>query len=114
MSKFFGELQEDFLSKLDKLDFVKYDYSDTLTTADGITVSCTAELNSNGLKSMPVQVIMYVRKDGIKVYHWGSMSNEDNKAMVDWFVSAKVQAQRAEDTAQRIALNMAEKFWENL
>jgi hypothetical protein len=76
----------DFLAKLDKLTIngVNRDKL-TLTTEEGFTIQMKLEVSTVKMSIVyPIQVVIQVIKEGVRVSTWGCESNETNQEAIYW------------------------------
>ena len=78
------ENTQDFLNKLDKLTFIKYE-NKTLHTAQGFEISYSLQLMEVSMPNMPIQFLFRVKKDNAHVVTWGCDSNESVALSVKWW-----------------------------
>lgn len=76
------ENTQDFLNKLNKLTFTKFT-DKVLHSMEGFEVSYSIEMTS--MNSIPLQMILRIRKDDVYVTSWGCSSNEDNELVCSWW-----------------------------
>jgi hypothetical protein len=104
---------ENFIAKLEKLNYIKPD-GKTLISEEGYEVSYRTEFLSNPphADNYPVQVVIYVRKEGQHVQTWGCDSNESNRLFVNFFMRARARAYDAKYENEEVTRDLNEKeFW---
>lgn len=94
------ETTQDFLNKLNKLTFTKF-ADRTLHSMEGFEVSYSIEITS--MKSLPLQMILRIRKDNVYVTSWGCDSNEDNEIVCTWW------QRKISELSNREYINRSEK-----
>lgn len=104
---------ENFIAKLEKLNYIKPD-GKSLISEEGYEVSYRTEFMSTPPHNpnYPVQIVVYVRKNGQHVQTWGCDSNEANRLFVDFFIKARARAYDAEHENEKVSRDLNEKeFW---
>ena len=74
---------QQFLDKLDQLNFVSID-GNTLHTSEGFEISYNLKMVSN-LQNYPIQLLLRICSDGVYITSWGCTSNEDNLTATTWW-----------------------------
>lgn len=84
----------DFLVKLDRLTATGIDRSKLIiTTEEGYTVKLNLEVSTVRMKTpYPIQVVIQVIKDGMRVSQWGCDSNESNQEAIFWLYKKGMRA----------------------
>jgi len=105
---------EDFLSKLDSIDYHTCNGNNEKTLIGDfkgheVKVQYSLKVSSIRGDSTPIQVVVYVTIDDVHAQSWGCCDNEDNAITLRWFmkkqsaISNKKYADRSikEDIAKR-------------
>tara|TARA_R110000751_G_C13517552_1_gene452371 strand:- start:52 stop:405 length:354 start_codon:yes stop_codon:yes gene_type:complete len=80
---------EDFLAKLDSIEFHTSDNEKTLIgdfKGHEVKVQYSLKVSSIRGDSTPIQVVVYVTIDDVHAQSWGCCDNEDNAITLRWFM----------------------------
>tara|TARA_R110002126_G_scaffold976_1_gene5738 strand:+ start:151 stop:513 length:363 start_codon:yes stop_codon:yes gene_type:complete len=98
---------EDFLAKLDKIEFTSADrHNKTLEgnfLGNKVRVSYNLNIDSYGLGNgdYPIQVVMRVRINGKYASSWGCCANDDNCKCLQWFFKKESETSKNERKEER-------------
>jgi hypothetical protein len=98
---------EDFLAKLDKIEFTSADRHKQVLEGNflgnKVKVSYDLNIDSYGLKNgdYPIQVVMRVRINGKHASSWGSCENADNVKCLQWFFKKESETSKNEREEER-------------
>ena len=76
------------LSDKAKFHFVKAE-GNTLLTWDGITLNLSSEFYPNTESELAVQVVLSLVANGKRIWAWGSLCNEENKELINFFFALR-------------------------
>lgn len=111
----------DFIAKLERVNFTSANDRDTLVSEDGFELSYTTKLqgligpaDNCGFIGMPVQLIFRVEKDGKLVTSWGCMELEDTTELAKWYVLKVNELARTTRAIERRKEQLADLLWDNI
>lgn len=118
MKKSFLMKFADFLNKLHRIQWEKYDRdSNTLVSRKGNWELSYRIIEMDGVemaKKFPLQVQVYVRFQGKVVTTWGCENTEDNAEFLLFFKRRKSDLIEAEYQAERKLEKLGEEMWDTL
>lgn len=112
---------QDFIAKLERVNFTSINDRDTLVSDDGFKLSYTTKLqgligsaDNCGFVGLPVQLIFRVEKDGRYVTSWGCVELEDTTELAKWYVLKVNELARITRAVERGKEQIANLLWENV
>lgn len=102
-----------YLEKLERLTVTGINRDKlTLTTEEGFTIQMKLEVNTIQMKNVyPIQVVIQVTKEGMRVSQWGCDSNESNQEAILWLYKKGMKAKDLEyDEEERRVRELKAEF----
>jgi len=111
----------DFIAKLERVNFTSVNDRDTLVSDDGFELSYHTKLqvligsgDDCGFVGLPVQLIFRVEKDGRYVTSWGCMELEDTTGLAKWYVLKVNELAGITRDIERRKEQRANLLWDNI
>jgi hypothetical protein len=83
---------QNFVNGLNKLTYISRD-GQTFLTLEGFEISYEFKIMETLHGDYPLQILFYIKKDGLYISSWGCYSNECNKVACQWILKTKSKIQ---------------------